>query len=30
MMKRLKIYPKEEHPHNSQNPLPYKEEEWLV
>jgi|YelNatPaOPRAMG01_1025707.scaffolds.fasta_scaffold03949_7 large subunit ribosomal protein L13 len=27
MMKRLKIYPKEEHPHNSQNPLPYKEEE---
>jgi len=27
MMKRLKVYPGEEHPHNSQNPLPYKEEE---
>jgi len=27
MMKRLKVYPGGEHPHNSQNPLPYKEEE---
>jgi len=27
MMKRLKVYAGEEHPHNSQNPLPYKEEE---
>lgn len=27
MMRRLKVYPGEEHPHNSQNPLPYKEEE---
>jgi len=27
MMKRLKVYSGEEHPHNSQNPLPYKEEE---
>lgn len=30
MMKRLKVYSGEEHPHNSQNPLPYKEEEWVV
>ncbi|MGB9750507.1 MAG: 50S ribosomal protein L13 [Caldisericia bacterium] len=27
MMKRLKVYAGKEHPHNSQNPLPYKEEE---
>lgn len=25
MMRRLKVYPGENHPHNSQNPIPYKE-----
>lgn len=30
MMKRLKVYPGENHPHASQNPIPYKEEKWLV
>jgi ribosomal protein L13 len=32
MLRRLKVYAGEEHPHKSQNPIPYelKEERWLV